>query len=149
MRVPALYDVQGNLPALEAVLEEVGRERVGAIVSGGDLAAGLAVEILGPVDAAVVVCGHTHMQFDRRVGGVRVVNAGSVGMPYEAEPGAYWSLLGPDVVLRHTSYDADAAAVGIRATGWPDADPFVRENVLTAPSRAEALAAFEPRVGGA
>jgi len=34
------------------------------------------------VAADVVVCGHTHMQLDRRVGGVRVVNAGSVGMPF-------------------------------------------------------------------
>ncbi len=48
-----------------------------------------------------VVCGHTHMQFDRTVAGVRVVNAGSVGMPYEDEPGAYWLL---DLVPRRTSY---------------------------------------------
>src|SRR5262245_58471245 len=36
------------------------------------------LQIFQPVDAAVVVCGHTHMQFDRMIGGVRVVNAGSV-----------------------------------------------------------------------
>jgi putative phosphoesterase len=48
-----------------------------------------------------VVCGHTHMQFDRTVAGVRVVNAGSVGMPYEDEPGAYWLL---DLVPRRTPY---------------------------------------------
>jgi putative phosphoesterase len=54
----------------------------------------------------VVVCGHTHQQFDRTVDGVRVVNAGSVGMPYEDEPGAYWALLGPGVALRRTSYPA-------------------------------------------
>jgi predicted phosphodiesterase len=40
------------------------------------------------VRAHVVVCGHTHMQFDRWVGDARVVNAGSVGMPF-GEPGAY------------------------------------------------------------
>jgi hypothetical protein len=30
------------------------------------------------------------MQFDRRVAGRRMVNAGSVGMPYADQPGAYW-----------------------------------------------------------
>ena len=62
--------------------------------------------ILDGVRADVVVAGHTHIQEDRRVGGVRWVNAGSVGMPYEDEPGAYWALLGPDVELRRTAYDA-------------------------------------------
>jgi len=33
---------------------------------------------------------------------VRVVNAGSVGMPYEDEPGAYWLL---DLDHRRTPYD--------------------------------------------
>jgi predicted phosphodiesterase len=60
-------------------------------------------EVLAGVDADVVVCGHTHVQFDRRIGDIRLVNAGSVGMPYEHEPGAYWALLdGTDVELRHT-----------------------------------------------
>ncbi|HTZ06132.1 MAG TPA: metallophosphoesterase family protein [Gaiellaceae bacterium] len=59
------------------------------------------VGIFADVDADVVVCGHTHMQFDRTVGGTRVVNAGSVGMPYEDEPGAYW-LLGLE--HRRTAY---------------------------------------------
>ena len=105
-----------------------------------------ATRILGPVDADAVVCGHTHMQFDRRIGGVRVVNAGSVGMPYEDEPAAYWALLGPGVELRRTHYDVEDAAARILATGWPSAAEFVDENVRVIPSRAEALAAFEPRV---
>jgi predicted phosphodiesterase len=53
------------------------------------------------LDAGTVVCGHTHMQFDRTIGGVRVVNAGSVGMAYEEEPGAYWLL---DLEHRFTPY---------------------------------------------
>ncbi len=57
------------------------------------------------VDAGTVVCGHTHMQFDRDVAGIRVVNAGSVGSPYDDEPGAYWALLGPAVEHRRTDYD--------------------------------------------
>jgi predicted phosphodiesterase len=246
VRVAALYDVHGNLPALEAVLAELEAEPVDAIVFGGDVVSGplpretlALVESLGerallirgnaeralaevwrgerepaygsadafygerlteaqiayldglppslvrdvdglgrvqfchatPRDdeeiflettpdevvapmlagagAPVVVCGHTHMQLDRRVGEVRVVNAGSVGMPYEAAPGAYWALLGPGVELRRTEYDGEAAAARILAGGWPRADEFVRENVLVVPTRAEALAVFEPQVAGA
>jgi len=57
------------------------------------------------VDADVVVCGHTHMQFDRTIAGKRVVNSGSVGEPFEDEPGAYWTL---DLVHRFTPYDGAA-----------------------------------------
>jgi predicted phosphodiesterase len=62
--------------------------------------------ILEGVDADLVVAGHTHMQ-DRRS---RWVNAGSVGMPYEDEDGAYWAVLGPAVELRRTTYDRAALA---------------------------------------
>ena len=58
--------------------------------------------LFADVDADVVVCGHTHMQFDRRIAGKRVVNAGSVGRPYEDEPGAYWLL---DLAHRRTPYE--------------------------------------------
>ena len=75
------------------------------------------------VDAHVVVCGHTHVQFDRTVGALRVVNAGSVGMPYEEQGGAYWLELGPDVVHRRTAYDVDSAAAAVEATGWPEEWP--------------------------
>jgi predicted phosphodiesterase len=37
VRVAALYDVHGNLPALEAVLADVDAEGVDAIVAGGDV----------------------------------------------------------------------------------------------------------------
>jgi putative phosphoesterase len=60
------------------------------------------VPIFDGLDVHAVVCGHTHTQFERTVGGVRVVNAGSVGMPYEEKPGAYWLL---DLVHRRTPYD--------------------------------------------
>src|SRR5258706_1064098 len=39
-KVAALYDIHGNLPALEAVLAEIAREKVGAIVVGGDVVPG-------------------------------------------------------------------------------------------------------------
>jgi putative phosphoesterase len=229
MRVAALYDVHGNLPALEAVLGDVDREHVDAIVFGGDIASGPmpreTVELVRSLDDAVfvrgnadrpdspamspewdsarrwvenqldeeqlawlanldfsavlddtlyvhatpqddetvvtelttddrladllsgveqsrVVAGHTHMQLDRTVGAIRFVNAGSVGMPYEARPGAYWAILDQGVELRHTEYDLARAATAIRATGHPMAEETAAENVLVVPSREEALAAF-------
>ena len=76
------------------------------------------VEIFEDVDAELVVCGHTHVQFDRRLpSGLRIVNAGSVGMPYQGRRGAFWALLGPSVELRHTAYDVEAAAGAIRRVG--------------------------------
>jgi hypothetical protein len=95
---------------------------------------------LAGVDAAVVVCGHTHHQFDRRVDGVRLVNAGSVGMPYQGPPGAYWLLLGPDVAMRRTDYDVAAAAGAIRQSGYPDAEDTAAN--LLAPPPADEVAAF-------
>jgi putative phosphoesterase len=242
MPVAALYDIHANLPALEAVLEEVRRARVDRIVVGGDVVPGpmprdtlkclldleLPVDfiygngeqeilrwmrgadtssaprhywdmlrwnaqqlhpeyeavlaswpltvrvpidgvgdvlfchatprndneiftrrtaedrllpVFRDVDAPVVVCGHTHMQFDRTVGNIRIVNAGSVGMPFQA-PGAYWLLLGPDIQLRRTDYDRERAAERIRATRAPLADEFAARNVLQPPSEQETLDAF-------
>lgn len=242
MRVAAIYDLHGNLPALEAVLEEIGREGVAEVVVGGDIVPGpmlretmarllgldvpvrficgncevavlevmagkaparvpeayrprfrwaaeqllpdykqvlaswpktLRMEIprLGEVlfchgtprnedeiftrltpeeslrgafaeaNTSVVVCGHTHMQFDRMVGGTRVVNAGSVGMPF-GEPGAYWLLLGPDVQFRRTSYDLAEAARCIRETNYPGAEDFATDSVLHPPSEETMLEIF-------
>jgi predicted phosphodiesterase len=90
---------------------------------------------------AAVVCGHTHMQFDRTIGKIRVVNAGSVGMPF-GEPGAYWLLLGPSVELRRTDYDLAKAAERVRKTGYPQAQDFAAGNVLEPPREEETLKAF-------
>jgi len=245
MRVAAIYDIHGNLPALEAVLQDIRQARVDQILVGGDVVPGpmpnetiqclldlkipvqfiqgngdreviahmtgretdwfrgapekwrepvrssaqqlhaeharllaawpktLSLEmpglgqvlfchatprndtemftrltpeaVLGPVfagvDSPVVVCGHTHMQFDRRVGKTRVVNAGSVGMPF-ADPGAYWLLLGPDLQLRRTQYDLAKAADRIRQTPYPQAEAFAAHSVLKPPSEEESLKAF-------
>jgi putative phosphoesterase len=81
-------------------------------------------ELLAGVEADVVVCGHTHVQVDRRVGHRRIVNAGSVGMPYEGTPGAFWLRLGPDVEHRRTEYDTEAAAAAIERSGHPSAEQF-------------------------
>jgi putative phosphoesterase len=227
LRVAALYDIHGNLPALEAVLADVARENVDAIVFGGDIASGpmpretvelvrsfdgaifvrgnadrldspamspehdnarrwvedqldadqiawlanldfsavledtlyvhanpkdverivteltpddVLEELLAGVDQSRVVAGHTHMQLDRTVGSIRFVNAGSVGKPYEAKAGAYWAILDQDVEFLHTEYDLSRAAATIRASGHPLAEETAADNVLTVPSREEALA---------
>jgi predicted phosphodiesterase len=242
MPIAALYDIHGNLPALEAVLQEVREARVEQVVIGGDVVPGpmpqetlacllnldlpvhfiqgngevavlaqmagkelgnlpehareavrwtaqqltpdherrlaswpktvrLAVEGLGEVlfchatprnenecfsrltpedrllpifeglNASLVVCGHTHMQFDRMIGKVRVVNAGSVGMPF-GNPGADWLLLGPGVQLRHTDYDLQKAADRIQNASYPKAQEFAERSILRPPSEAEMLEVF-------
>ncbi len=245
MRVAAIYDIHANLPALEAVLQDVRRAEVDHIVVGGDVFPGpmpretidyllnldipiqfihgngdrevlaqmkgmetdwyrtapelwrepvrwtaqqlqpelerlladwpktLSVEIRGMgevlfchatprndtecftrltsedrllpifagINAPVVVCGHTHMQFDRTVGEVRVLNAGSVGMPF-GEPGAFWLLLGPDVQFRHIPCDLAKAAERIRDTRYPQAQDFAARSILQPPSEEETLEAF-------
>jgi putative phosphoesterase len=210
VRVAALYDVHGNLPALEAVLAEVEQLGVDEIVCGGDICAGpmprevlellqestaqfvrgnadrdllgwpaerltsaqldflrglplslsLEVDRLGTVafchatprsddeivtrltpdeelEAAlegrsetVIVCGHVHTQYDRRVGEHRVINAGSVGLPYEGRPAAFWTLLGPDVEHRSTAYDLDAAVRRMDETGYPGLDDHLSGSLL-------------------
>jgi len=101
-------------------------------------------ELLMPLfdehQAAVVVCGHTHLQFDRMVGRTRVVNAGSVGEPY-GKPGAYWLLLGSDIQLRHTPYDLTRTAERIQQTNYPKAREFAHD-LLEPPSEEDMLALY-------
>lgn len=87
-------------------------------------------EVLAGVDERVVVCGHTHRQFDRAAAGRRIVNAGSVGIPYEGRVGAYWALLGPAVELRGTEYDLEVALAALRTCGFPDGEEMLRESQL-------------------
>ncbi len=64
------------------------------------------------VEADVVVCGHTHMQFERTIAGKRVINSGSVGLPFEEKPGAYWTF---DLEHRFTPYAGAPAPERTRA----------------------------------
>ena len=236
MRIAALYDIHGNLPALEAALRDVRAAGVDRIVVGGDVVPGpmprdtldllFSVEVpatfitgngevavlaeragadsgvppqhrpmmqwvaaqlteddvrrlsawpktsrvgdvffchatprseneifvrttdearLVPIFAAAgaptVVCGHTHMQFDRTIGGVRVINAGSVGMPFGA-PGACWLLVDRQMELRRAAYDLADAASRIRTTAYPGVEEFAERYVLHPPSEQQMLAAF-------
>jgi predicted phosphodiesterase len=85
--------------------------------------------IFAAAGAPVVVCGHTHVPYDRRAGGVRIVNAGSVGMPFQGS-GAHWLLIDGDCRPQQTRYDLDAAARRIRATAYPGAGDFADTYVL-------------------
>jgi predicted phosphodiesterase len=102
-------------------------------------------EALSGVEERVVVCGHTHMPFDRLVDGRRVINPGSVGMAY-GPPGACWAVLGPHVDLRRTAYDVAAAAARIAASGHARGADWAREYVLEPAGDAEALEAFRALV---
>lgn len=105
------------------------------------------LELVGATDADLLVVGHTHVQFDRLLStGLRVVNAGSVGMPYEGRRGAFWALLGPDVELRCTEYDVDSAAALVRESGAQGADDHARR-LLEPPDAAEATSFFESARG--
>ena len=93
-----------------------------------------------------IVIGHTHHQFDRRIGDLRIVNAGSVGMAYEGDVAAYWTMLddGEPTPMR-TPFDVDRAVRETSASGWPQAQEFVAENLLQAVTREEAIASLESR----
>jgi diadenosine tetraphosphatase ApaH/serine/threonine PP2A family protein phosphatase len=102
-------------------------------------------EMLAATVEDVIVCGHTHVQFDRAHEGKRIVNAGSVGMHSEGRPGAYWVLLGPDVELRRTFYDVEGAAELILASGFPEPDWLVERLTLDDPSLAETMSVYRER----
>jgi diadenosine tetraphosphatase ApaH/serine/threonine PP2A family protein phosphatase len=95
--------------------------------------------VFAEVEAAVVVCGHTHMQFDRRVAEHRIINAGSVGMPFAGPRGAYWLMLADGVQLRRTDYDFEATAAQFRRTDFPDVEALAVRYVLSPPTEDESL----------
>jgi predicted phosphodiesterase len=81
--------------------------------------------IAADADAAVIVCGHTHRPYDKKVGATRFINDGSAGKPKDGDPRACWALVetsrtGISVTFRRVEYDIDAAAQGILASGLPN-----------------------------
>lgn len=96
-------------------------------------------------DASIIVGGHVHHQFTTPAGPGRIwVNAGSVGMPYEGAPGAYWLALtesGPE--HRRSDYDVEAALELIESVDYPSLHELAR--ILRGQISAEdAASAFEP-----
>ena len=91
-------------------------------------------ELMAGRDERIVVTAHVHLQYDRTVEGIRFVGPGSVGLPYGEGGSAHWALLGPDVDLRRTTYDVDAAIREMRRTDDPRVEQIV-ELMLQPPSR--------------
>jgi putative phosphoesterase len=94
-------------------------------------------EFMAEVTERIVATAHTHVQFDRRVEDIRSLNPGSVGMPYEGRPGAFWALLGPDVELRSTAYDLATTVAAYRETDDPSREQMVE--ILEQPATPEEL----------
>lgn len=103
--------------------------------------------MLAGVEQRLVVCGHTHVQFDRSLDSMRIVNAGSVGSAYEGRRGAFWLVLGPDVELRRTDYDYEQAAERIRASDYWDAAGLA-DTILSPPDPHEMEELFEKGAAG-
>ncbi|HEX2979100.1 MAG TPA: metallophosphoesterase family protein [Anaerolineaceae bacterium] len=79
----------------------------------------------GIAAADLVLCGHSHLPFVRKVAGVTFVNTGSVGRPDDGDPRACYALLSlepgwMEVVHHRVSYDVQRAAAAIRAEGLPE-----------------------------
>lgn len=102
--------------------------------------------IFSDIQQKMVICGHTHMQFERRLENTHIYNAGSVGMPFADKPGAYWLLLSPKgIEFRYTSYDFETAAEEIKASGDPQAHEFAEKNVIEIPTALESAKLLEQR----
>jgi predicted phosphodiesterase len=104
--------------------------------------------ILEGVGESVVVCGHTHRQFDRQIDTWRVVNAGAVGLPYEGRAAAFWAVLGPDVQLQSTDYNIDETLQAFRSAGMTDdVEREMRLSLFDPADPDEVAEYFEGRAG--
>ncbi|MEP5612784.1 MAG: metallophosphoesterase family protein [Cyclobacteriaceae bacterium] len=99
------------------------------------------IPIFKNLEADMVICGHTHMQFDRKVGTIRVLNAGSVGMPF-GKTGAHWLLLGKEIEMKQTSYNLQNAADLILESAYPSRESFTNTNLLNPPTEESMLELF-------
>jgi predicted phosphodiesterase len=81
-------------------------------------------ELLAGLDERRLVFGHSHLQFRRvAANGVELVNAGSVGLPFDGDRRAAYALFREDrVELRRVAYDhmAVGAAIRQRMPGFGD-----------------------------
>ncbi len=145
---PVTLDVAGFGPVLFCHGSPRDDDDVVLVDSSVDRWAAVLADV--PAEVRTVVCGHTHMPFQRLVDGRQIVNPGSVGMPY-GRPGPHWALLSAgQVQLRRTIVDLDRIADEIVATsGYPDVESWVGDYVRSCASDTEALSVFGPRDGRA
>ncbi|HEY2602203.1 MAG TPA: metallophosphoesterase family protein [Thermoleophilaceae bacterium] len=106
-------------------------------------------EALGSVAEPLVVGGHSHRQFIRTVReGLTYANAGSIGLPYEGRPGAFWMTVAyGEPEPRATSYDLDAAVEELRAAGYAEFDDQLTPSLLE-PVDADWVATFFEHLAG-
>lgn len=75
--------------------------------------------------ADVIICGHSHREFVRRVEPTWFINTGSVGRPDDGDPRACYAILQLDqksLQVQHyrLEYDVGRAAAAIREKGLPE-----------------------------
>jgi putative phosphoesterase len=75
-------------------------------------------------EADVLIFGHTHKPYTKRVDGVLFVNAGSIGKPKDGDPRACYVVLNTsgevNVEFRRIPYAIDVEATAIRESSLPD-----------------------------
>ena len=71
----------------------------------------------------ILLFGHTHLPYKKRVSGTMFINCGSVGKPKDGNPDAGYVILSTgrktEVEFRRVPYDVAAAAHAIRGSGLP------------------------------
>jgi len=84
--------------------------------------------LMDGIDADVLVCGHTHLPYDRVLpSGRRIINAGSVGKPKDNKPDACYLVLSDEngdlnAQFVRVPYDVERAAQAVEAAdGMPNA----------------------------
>lgn len=82
-------------------------------------------ELAQMADADVIIFGHSHVPFVRRVDGVRFVNTGSVGRPDDGDPRACYAILCVQPTrfqVRHyrVEYDVQRAVAAVRDHDLPE-----------------------------
>jgi putative phosphoesterase len=100
-------------------------------------------------DVKTVILGHTHMPFQRLVAGRRVINPGSVGMPF-GQAGANWSRIRADgtIETRVTYFDINAALSDLEATGcYENAREWAFPYLTGQFTDVQAIETFGPRDG--
>jgi putative phosphoesterase len=98
----------------------------GSLTEGlpADLDAVVTMDRVSRTDAAVIVCGHTHIPEIREFGWRTIVNDGSAGYVFDGDPTASWALIDiheghVTAEIKRTSYDVMAAANAVSARGLP------------------------------
>jgi predicted phosphodiesterase len=92
-----------------------------------DAADGELLETYAPADEGIVVYGHIHLPYVRRLDSLTVANTGSAGNPFDGDPRAAYLMVedGEPETIR-VSYDIEREVSIVLASGYPDA-PRVAE----------------------